>query len=215
MIRRSLLVVGLLATLFSARADLMYYTFEGSVSNVFGTANTVTIGEQATYVIALDFDMPSKYAGNLYNDGSTVYSNFTLSNDYAIANLVGDGLYQDFPNNLNLNYYSTNSLASTQIKDYVDPSMPNTYFSQIYITSYDDNSKFHELYLSGSNSFSINSVFTFEESYVNNGEKTAGGSLTLRSISSLPISSVPEPGCMVMLASGLLMLSGMGLRRKA
>jgi hypothetical protein len=213
MIKRSLLVVGLLAVFFSAQADPMYYTFEGT--QIFQTDIPGELNNPIIYQILIDFeasainngDVLTDYTDNIntisYNYGSAVFATtsgsvFIPVEDFVPLTLQALIVFKEFPDD----YKYHSSVTINDLSNSVDT---------------EDHYNFNLYGLSNVSPFNIGDVFNFTETKRNGFDfNDAAGSVILKSIGSNipPVSSVPEPSGMVMLAGSIVALSGFGLRRK-
>lgn len=229
MVRRSLLVVGLLAVVFSAQAELMLYTFTGGVTRNTSLSSEFKAGDPITYQFLLDFDSPGVlFNSPCYDETRTsYYEGFTstVTVDYASAKLVDNSTSIFFPTD---NLFVSNMATAwhTETVDAFTAGGTSTLgYNTLLIENQYGLSGYHTLRLNNllESSFQIGDDFSFYEiESVNNSPQgshyyKAEGFLTLASITTPgvpPVSSVPEPSTMVLLSGSLIALSGFGLKRK-
>ena len=215
MIKRTLLAIGMMATLFSANADLMTYTFSGSYTsgkNIGGV--NITDPVSISYSFNLDFNQPGLYEGKPKGDFTETLlgGNQIIKYDVASASFsAGSNFY--YPDRV-----ETDVLALAYIADENYYGTPNKYSGISFMGNGSNRLISNQLYISCGGVFEMKkSCFVVErfEDYANNSSYEAKGNLTLTSITKVnPPSSVPEPGTMTLMAGSLLALTGLGYRRK-
>ena len=202
MIRRSLLVLSLLAALFSAQADPMYYTFEGVSNDAFFGI---------TYLFVIDFDAPALLDGlNYYDNSGALYTR-----DYGsvVMDATSESLY--FPV-VDATEYQT--AMALRFYDGFDNTYENTIDLKREISS---PHSFNYLTLTNTlnSNFEIGDFFTATDysSIISGSDETiqeSTGLMQLTSKSPNGSTSVSEPGTLVMLSGSLIFLSGLGMRRR-
>lgn len=196
MIRRSLLVVGVLASLFSAQADPILYTFEGSITSASSGVN-FNLEDQFSWDISVDWDESAIYGtDNPLDDAGLI--------NYGEALYVGGGFFPDGdPLFYNPPFAPPFALASDKNGSIV-----------IYIEGNDDTDLRSYSFNSMSGGLNFGNIFNFSETI---SSKLVNGTATLVAINGVRnggSTSVPEPSTLILLSSSFIGLSGLKLRRK-
>jgi hypothetical protein len=222
MIRRSLLVVGLLAVMFSVQADPIYYTFSGTVSSNTDASSSFQSGDVITYQFLLDFDMPGLQNNSPLNDYSNYFYGITYSTNYGSAKITS---------NSDAITYTIEDLTYTAWaaieQNYYLGESPYYTRSSVYFSDPIAGGGYNEIALNNDSNvpFQLGDVFSFVEKVdpgISGAIKTAMGSVAITRISSTlnddpvtpPVSSVPEPSTLFMLSGGIIAILGHGLKRK-
>lgn len=207
MYKRTLLVICMMAALFSVQADPMLYTFDGflTTEDINGTPSDVNY--EVEYNFLIDFDEPALRNGDLHYDKIEDGTGFF---DYGSVVLESeDGLYY----NNDIFIYSMLSVLDVDL-------IPEGGVTEIFISGYDG-------YGRQTNTLKIKSidsdgglivgkdysVIELYNDYPNFNYYEAKGNIVLTSITN-PYQSVPEPGSMALMFSGILAISGLRFRHK-
>jgi hypothetical protein len=200
----SILVFGALQV--SAKADLMYYTFEGNVT--FSTVSEIVVGTKTTYVFGVDFDAQGLYdylnpsrPDSLFTDYKEDINNLGRTVDYVYVDVVGQTLLSDENDR---DVYEYNFGASIDFFD--NSKLPDRNFL-FGGQQYSNVQVYTPLYSLDKWEIGTN-VIGFEQSLnaSTNRLNRLYSNLTLTSISSNY--SVPEPSVIFLMIAGILGLSG-------
>jgi hypothetical protein len=184
----------------------MLYTFEGSLTteDINGTPSDVNYDVEYNFLI--DFDEPALRNGNLHYDrmedgvGFLDFGSVTLESE--------DGLYY---NNEVVEY----TMLSVLDVDFI----PEGGVTEIFIYGYDSygvrTNLLQIISTDTDGGLIVGKDYSVTEFYNDypNFCYTATGNIELTSITD-PYQSVPEPGLMALMFSGILAVSGLGFRRK-
>lgn len=192
MFRRSLLLVGVLATLFIAQADTILYTFEGTITESFGISN---IPNLVTYNLSIDWNQ-SASKGLSYPD-IFVDNN---DKDYGEALFVSGGAFS--VNGNEFNPWSKYALRSPAV-------------SEIYIDGNDWGVIYELSAIGSSNGFDFGTTFSYKENHgISSYVKGTATLVAINGVREGGTTSVPEPSTLILLSGSLVGLSCVRLQRK-
>ena len=183
-----------------AQAVPMYYTFDGTVYNIIGTAPEIAndqgffIGDSVTYTFIIDFDAN---AAITYNSGTVFTYLDTASTDYFYTDYVsGDALVEVDGGYYNQGYYPAEYKYGYDCLDRICRDLwANSTDDLLQINS---NSAISDWVPGGdATMYGINWAYDSTSAY-----SLLYADLTLTSIS--PVNAVPEPSTLLLLGSGML-----------
>lgn len=210
MFKRTLLVICMMAALFSVQADPMLYTFDGflTIEKISGSQfnSEYNISEDIEYNLLINFDDPALTSFGYYDDYTDIYGD---EYDFGSVSLEPNGFF--YKNDIidytalsviDINYVSW-GFGATEIFIAGKNSYGRTNYIKINNTDNDGGLIVGKNY----------SIVEEYNDYLNDKSYEAKGNIVLTSITD-PYQSVPEPGSMTLMFSGILAISGLGFRRK-
>lgn len=214
MLKRTLLVVGMMAALFSVQADLMVYSFEGVYTKeVVNTVDERNVNISFNYDILIDFDESGLISGEPQDDDYT-FGSMHYDYNYGSVDFSPEDLYYT---NTAVEYTTAYALERTEILS------PDIILDRLNVIEFLGEDNIHtgfcnRLIFLNNTSFGVGSLFSVteeHEDYDNDLSYTLSGSAHLMSIMDYePPQSVPEPGSMTLIASSLIALTTIRFQRK-
>lgn len=219
MFKRFLTILLLSSVLFYTQALPIQYTFEGTITYMNGSSSDI----DWAYDLIIDFDEPGIISNSIVNDEAlSPY----ISWDYGSVEFAEGS--ESYFSNIDVDLegvISTTKYAYRYISEYWGYTEYRNNKIFIYTHDYYKNSRSFKLENTvepnqySNTSFALGDIFTLKEEIIKNDEKTnlATGLFQITSITDYipgPQQSVPEPTFITMMASSILMLSMVRLKRK-